>query len=76
MERFRLFFTKKLLVFCLAADIPISILFNYRYTSQRLIPFFSKASLVLFSTFLLADYLVLLAIFLVIFWLGTQRKDK
>ena len=58
---------------CAWYAIPISILFTWRYTHVRHIPFSSTASARLYFVFLALTYIVLMVVFFIMFAMANNQ---
>lgn len=68
------FFNKRVLINCLVFSLPVSLLFLWRFTSQRSIAFFSAEALQIYAFFVVVDYLVILFVFFFLYWLSRRRQ--
>ena len=71
------FFNKRLFISCMVFSIPVSALFTWRYVHLREIAFFSGQAAKIYLVFVVADFLVFLLMFFILFWLSKrqQRQD-
>ncbi len=68
------FFNKRTLISCLIFSLPVSILFVWRFTSLRHIPFFSSEAAKIYAVFVLVNYLLFLFMFFILFWLSKRKQ--
>ena len=73
MSIFKEFLNKRTLVSCLVFSVPVSLLFMWRFTSIRNIPFFSADAWKIYAVFVAIDYLVFLLVFFVLYWLSKRQ---
>jgi hypothetical protein len=76
MSLFKEFFNKRVLINCLVFSMPVSLLFMWRFTHLRGIPFFSTVAAQIYSVFVVVDYLIILFVFLLLFWLSRRRQQQ
>jgi hypothetical protein len=76
MSLFKEFFNKRVLINCLVFSMPVSLLFMWRFTHLRGIPFFSTVAAQIYSVFVGVDYLIILFVFLLLFWLSRRRQQQ
>jgi hypothetical protein len=69
MQKLKAFFTKKLLLTCLVADIIISLVFSFKFVSTHHTSFANA-----FAVFFITNYVVLLLIFFVLYMIGNREK--
>ena len=60
---------------CAWYAIPMSIIFTWRFTHTRQIPFFSTTASKIYCLFLICTYLVLMLIFFLLFMFASNKKD-
>ncbi len=58
---------------CMWFAIPISILFTFRYTYTRQLPFFSAGAAIIYCVFIIFTYLFLMIGFFTLFALGKRK---
>jgi hypothetical protein len=75
MNRFAPFFTKRLFLVSLVFDVPLSLLFVWRFTSLRHIALSVALFLKIFAAFLVIDYLIILLVFFIIFWVNLSKNS-
>jgi len=68
------FFNKRTLISCLLFSLPVSVLFVWRFTSLRHIPFFSSEGGKIYAVFVVVNYLLFLFMFFILFWLSKRRQ--
>ena len=68
------FFNKRTLISCLIFSLPVSILFVWRFTSLRSIPFFSAETGKIYVVFVVVNYLLFLFMFFILFWLSKRKQ--
>ena len=69
------FFNRRVLVNCMVFAIPLSLLFMWRFTHLRSIPFFSKDAGLVFSMFFIVNYTILLVVFFLLYWLSKRKQE-
>jgi hypothetical protein len=75
MTHLKEFFNKRVLVNCLVFALPLSLLFMWRFTHLRGIPFFSAQAGVVYMIFLTVDYFILLLVFFILYWLSSRKQE-
>jgi hypothetical protein len=75
MTLFEEFFNKRTLINCLVFSLPVSLLFMGRFISQRHIPFFSVDAWKIYTIFVVIDYVIILAVFFVLFLLSKRKQE-
>ena len=68
------FFSKRIFINCLVFSIPISALFLWRFIHVQHIPFFSAVSGQIYLFFLIADFLIFLFVFFILYWLSKRPQ--
>jgi len=68
------FFNKRTLISCLIFSLPVSILFVWRFTSLRSIPFLSAEAGKIYVVFVVVNYLLFLLMFFILFWLSKRKQ--
>jgi len=74
MELLKEFFTKRTLLALLFWATLLSLIFLVWNTHSRHIDFFSTGSLILFLTFLVIDYAILMVVFFFIFFMSKREQ--
>jgi len=74
MSRFTSFFNKRLLLVSLVFDVPLSLLFAWRFTSNRHIALSDALALKVLASFLVIDYLITLLVFFIVFWMNSRKE--
>ncbi len=72
----KVFLNKRTLIGCLLFSALMSVLFMWRFTSNRHIPFFSAEAGKIYAAFVLIDYIIILAVFFLLFWLGKRKAGN
>ncbi len=75
MSAIKEFFNRRVLVSCLVFSIPVSLLFMWRFTHLRGIPFFSGLAGKVYLVFLFIDYLIFLTVFYILFALSRRKQQ-
>lgn len=68
------FFNKRVLVNSLVFALPLSLLFMWRFTNLRSIPFFSVEAGKVYIVFVVINYIVLLLGFFLLYWLSKRKQ--
>lgn len=69
------FFNRRVLVNCMVFALPLSLLFMWRFTHLRHIPFFSADAAVIFMIFAAITYFILLMVFFTLYWLSRRKQE-
>ncbi|GAA4465122.1 hypothetical protein GCM10023093_16760 [Nemorincola caseinilytica] len=69
------FFNRRVLVNCLVFALPLSLLFMWRFTHLRGIPFASAAAGKIYLAFVVVNYIILLLVFFTLYWLSRRRQQ-
>jgi len=64
------FFEGQVVRNCLIGATPLSALWLWRFSATEGVPFFSKDSGLLFLVFVAINFVVLMVIFFILYWLG------
>lgn len=59
----------------LVFDVPLSLLFAWRFTSNRHIAFSDVLALKVFASFLVIDYIIILLVFFITFWMNSRKEQ-
>jgi len=70
---FKDFLNKRTAISCLVFSVPVSLLFMWRFTSIRHIPFFSADAWKIYAVFVVIDFFVFLFVFFVLYWLSKRQ---
>jgi len=69
------FFTREVLLKCLIFSMIVSLVLMWRFTHIRHLPFFSTEALQVYGIFVLIDFLILLFVFFLLFWLSKRKQE-
>jgi len=69
------FFNKRTIISCLVFSLPVSLLFMWRFTSQRNVPFFSADAWKVYTIFVVLDFFVILSVFFILFLLSKRKQE-
>ena len=69
------FFKKRIFINCLVFSIPVSLLFMWRFTHLRNIPFFSATAWQIYLFFVVVDFLIFLFVFFILYWLSQRQQQ-
>ena len=69
-------FNKRTLLNCIVFSLPASILFLWRFTYVKEIPFFSVLAAQVYLFFVAANFIIVLLVFIILHWLSNRpQKD-
>lgn len=60
----------------LVFDVPLSLLFAWRFTSNRHFALFDATGMKIFASFLVIDYLIILLVFFIVFWMNSRKEQQ
>lgn len=69
------FLNKRTAISCLVFSLPVSLLFMWRFTSLRGIPFFSADAWKIYGTFVVVDFLIFLLVFYILYRLSKRKQE-
>ncbi|MBC7555119.1 MAG: hypothetical protein H7257_14215 [Taibaiella sp.] len=74
MSKLKEFLSRTTLVNCFSFAVSISVLFAWRHTSTRQIPFFSLKAFQVYLSFVFVSFLVFLFIFFALYSFGKREE--
>lgn len=74
MKLLKDFFNRQVLINCLIGALPISALWLWRISYTDGVAYFSTDGGMLFACFVFINFVVLLLLFFILFWLGRRQQ--
>jgi hypothetical protein len=68
------FFNGRTLISSLIFSLPVSMLFMWRFTSLRHIPFMSADAWKIYAVFVTVNFVLFLFVFFILFWLSRRKQ--
>lgn len=69
------FFNRRVLTNCLVFSLPVSLLFLWRFTSLRHLPMSSMLAGKIYLVFVVIDYVIILTVFFLLYWLSKRKQQ-